>query len=687
MVSYGIQLIRHLGLRWVCFRLIYAVQLRLGMLRRRTPAVPWHDVPLSHWLNDKSLARPFAYATFRRRASAPSFFAPDAPFWSTARFVNWDSATEGLFEPVERAEAIMGGTLDYFEMQPCHVGFPPVWHINPFSNTRWTDAIMRQHWSQIGDFDQGDIKLIWEPSRFSFAYTLARAYARMPTPHGERFAQAFWVAFEDWVEHNPPNLGPNWRCGQETTFRVMAWCFSMHVFADAAASTPERLTRLAQAIAVSGTRIAANLPYALSQNNNHGISEALGLWTIGTLFPEFRHASRWRADGLKWLEAQAGTLIYDDGAFSQHSMNYHRLMLHDFAWAIALDALNHRELSQELRQRVGDAADWLHALIEPENGRVPRFGANDSALVLPLTNCAPDDFRPVVQTLNMLLRGTRVFPPGAWDEEMFWLGCAPTYGPVDQVFSTPPNLRGKGGGYFVLRGNSSKVFTHCPERFHHRPSHADLLHVDVWWRGINVAQDAGTYSYNPSPLMRAGLEQTAFHNTVSIDGRDQMTRVGRFLWLPWAQGRVIQSHVDQHGRLTMWSAEHNGYQRLSSPVRHQRTVKLEQPVGEDAWWVTDDLRGMLKHTYTLHWLLVNLPHDFRVTSPNQAEVCLHTPRGRLKIAVQSSVPATFTLDCATADGLFGWYAPHYNVLQPALALRAVATTSDVRFSTHFEPIV
>ena len=27
----------------------------------------------------------------------------------------------------------------------------------------------------------------------------------------------------------------------------------------------------------------------------------------------------------------------------------------------------------------------------------------------------------------------------------------------------------------------------------------DQLHLDLWWRGLNIAQDAGTYLYNADP--------------------------------------------------------------------------------------------------------------------------------------------------------------------------------------------
>src|SRR5262249_14485641 len=173
-------------------------------------------------------------------------------------------------------------------------------------------------------FAHGDIRVIWEPSRFAFAYDLVRAYWRTGD---ERYAEQFWRLVESWRAANPPQLGPNWKCGQETSLRVMAWCFGLYGFLDAAVTTAARVAQLAQMIAVSGHRIEAMLDYALSQHNNHGISEGTGLWTIGVLFPELRRAEVWRRQGRQVLERLGRELIYDDGPFTHPSLHYPPLLL------------------------------------------------------------------------------------------------------------------------------------------------------------------------------------------------------------------------------------------------------------------------------------------------------------------------------------------------------------------------
>ena len=64
-----------------------------------------------------------------------------------------------------------------------------------------------------------DIKFIWEPARFGWAFTLGRAYH---ITQDEKYAEAFWKYFETFTDGNPPYLGPHWMNGQEVAIRLMA---------------------------------------------------------------------------------------------------------------------------------------------------------------------------------------------------------------------------------------------------------------------------------------------------------------------------------------------------------------------------------------------------------------------------------------------------------------------------------
>ncbi|MEW6125933.1 MAG: alginate lyase family protein [Acidobacteriota bacterium] len=660
---------RHFGTDWLAFRLAYATRLKIGALRRKLPATHWHEQPLSKFLSDVKLADPEGYFEYRRLRAPGFFFDCENRQAFQSHFAGWDSAA--VITPLELSARLERGELRYFEHTFAAAGFPPDWHRNPFTGQR---APVDLHWSAIGDFDYGDIKIIWEPSRFAFAYPLTRSYWRTGDDvHAERF----WQAFEDWRAHNPPQLGVNWKCGQETAFRVMAWCFALYGLFDAPATTASRVAQLAQAIAVSGERIAANLDYALSQKNNHGISEAVGIFTIGTLFPEFREAASWQAKGREVLESQARELIYEDGAFSQHSLNYERLMLHDYLWAVRLGEIIGAPFSDELQTKLCAATNFLYQLQDETTGRLPNYGHNDGALVLPLNNSDYQDFRPLIQAMNYLTEKTRCYESGAWDEDLLWLfGEDALKSPVRQ--KTREDLQAAHSGYYTLRAQESFVFTGCGE-FAHRPAQADLLHMDLWWRGQNIAMDAGTFSYHaPLPWDNA-LAHTAFHNTVTVDGFDQMNRAGKFLWLPWARGKCLHRCRSQAEHLACFEGTHNGFERLASPVGYRRAIAQ---LGE-CWLVVDELTAATDHQYRLHWLLADAPYEWN----EQAKVMkLATAAGDYYLYLLTlEGNAEVSMVRADERSARGWCAPYYNDRQAALSVALTTCAKTVRWLSFFSP--
>ncbi len=315
---------------------------------------------------------------------------------------------------------------------------------------------------------------------------------------------------------------------------------------------------------------------------------------------------------------------------------------------------------------------------DEESGRLPNYGDNDGALILPLSNCDYQDFRPVIQATQYLATGTHCYPSGPWNEELLWL-----FGPEALTAPLTPatrrDVQAHIGGYYTLRSSSSFVFTRCAA-FRHRPGLAVMLHMDLWWRGQNVAIDAGTYSYNAPQPWANPLSHTAYHNTVTVDSLDQMKRVSRFLWLPWVCGRVTKNKRSPDGQLAYWEGAHYGYERLKPPVSHRRGIVR---LGHDSWLVLDAMQSAGEHQYRLHWLFP----DFAYTWDNDAgHLTLQTPAGAFH--TQMGVwPGKQAASVVRADARSprGWRAPYYGCREPALSVDAVAQACSVHFWTLFGP--
>ena len=439
------------------------------------------------------------------------------------------------------------------------------------------------HWTKYGDNVEGlDIKWIWEPARFTWAFDLARACLRRPDP---RYAECFWRRFDEFVSQNPVNLGPNWVSAQEAAIRIITWCLLYPIFSKFPSTTSERKTHLAESIWQHAARIPPSLGYARSQNNNHLLSEALGLIIAGTMFsPVSNMAKKWLATGMVEFDSGLIKQIEADGTYGQHSANYHRLMLHlallYYVYAQRLGS----KIPDSVSERLAQATRWAIDQLDPVSGRLPNLGHNDGSLLLPMGCVDYRDYRPTLQAASLAFLGETCLLPGPWDELHTWLGIKAGRSKPRQASQAVHKLV-SGTAWATLRG----------VRFQGRPAHADQLHVELWWDGINLAQDAGTYAYNEALPWQNALASTQVHNTLSVDGADQMYRAGKFLWIDQANTKWLQ--VDETGAI---AAEHDGF--LKNGVLHRRSIRFD---GEKHFVVNDILlyKRQGEHRIDLHWLL------------------------------------------------------------------------------------
>jgi hypothetical protein len=396
--------------------------------------------------------------------------------------------------------------------------------------------------------------------------------------------------------------------------------------------------------------------YARSQNNNHLLSEAAGLYTAGLALPGHLDTQRWRELGWKWFNRALLKQVANDGCYSQHSTNYHRLMLQLALW---VDAIKDRPFPPASQQRLAAAAGWLANLLDPLSGNVPNLGANDGAYFFPL-GMSFTNYRPVTTEAIQRFAGEGI---GQWG----------TKSPRLNTARNPLEPR-KSGPEVVMQHPELPSWAYLrAAHFNERPSHADQLHLDLWWQGLNLALDAGTFQYNAAPPWDNALASTAVHNTIMVDGQEQMTRAGRFLWLDWAQAEIIGRRSNPAGKLVQVDAGHDGYARLG--VRHWRRLNATA----DGWMITDDIlpigieKSTVQHTVRLHWLIPDWPWELHNNT-----LTLSTPQGPVKLTISGANLVLIRAgEVITGSGqaqpTWGWYSPTYGVKQPALALVAEIT--------------
>jgi asparagine synthase (glutamine-hydrolysing) len=540
-------------------------------------------------------------------------------------------------------------------------GDPIDWHRDPVSGRRWN---AEAHWSKalgLGDL-RDDVKFVWEAGRFPQAYLFARAASFFP-----ELAPAMREAFESqvrsFIEQNPFGLGVHWTSGQEIVFRLMAWLFGLGALGSLGAPLYALKELLVRRLHEAACHLENNLDYARrSVYNNHLLSEALGLYLISALLPSHERAGRWRKTGLGLLEEQVDAQIYPDGAYLQNSHNYHRVALQDLLWAWVWRKRQGEIPPESWSNAMERSLDLLVAHQNPGDGRLPNYGPNDGSLPAVLSSCDFADFRPALQAVSVAVRGERVYETGPWDEEAAWL-----FGPevLDLPLRNPSRRTVSFGssGYHVLRGREAENFAafRCGS-LRNRFSQIDMLHVDVWWKGQNVLADGGSYRYNGAPEWHEHFHRTASHNTITVDGRDQMRHVRQFKSIYWTQARI--SKVEDAGDWVVAEGEHYGYRRHPGGVVHRRQVLF---VKDDLWVIADHITGEGDHALRLHWLGGEFPfsHD-----GVEARMSLSTPRGSFAIAVHEVEGALFkgTVVAGRERPPRGWISRYYGEKVPAPSL-------------------
>ncbi len=548
------------------------------------------------------------------------------------------------------------GRMRFFSHHVCEVGSPPNFNRDPIHGVDWP---VGNHWSTYEQFNPkyADLKCVWEPSRFSWAYALGRDYL---VTGNESAAETFWSYLEAWDRQNPYGLSAQWFCGQEASFRCFAWVFAACATITSKSATEERLRRLTELVWYTGRHVAENLVYARSQKNNHAISEAVCLYMIGSQFPELRSAEAWRDEGRQSLLRELDRQIYRDGSFVQHSMNYHRVMLDDLLWAAALFRAAEEPLPAALHDAIDRSGAWLAAMVDSETGVAPNYGPNDGALVLPLSTCEYNDFRPCLSAARAAVGATDELGRGPWNEMGIWLGfdvasATANAKPQSEVAPTTGQSRAfESGGYYVFRGEHSRGLTRC-HSYRDRPNQCDMLHFDLTHRGVNVLRDAGTYYYYTKEAQFADwFYSTAAHNTVELDGGNQMIKGPRFLWLRWVKARCLEWRAGANSDLFV--GEHYGYQRLAGRPIHRRTIAR---VG-NCYRIDDELRGAGEHEAVLRWRLPPTEIALSSTTDGRATVRLQAGGEAWELRVEGPPGASISLERGqSSPRVEGWESRHY----------------------------
>ena len=502
----------------------------------------------------------------------------------------WNSAIRK--KCLNSANKLINGEILLFSKEKYFYRNIPNWFLDcKFDNYK------SKHWSNHNIFGGKDIKRCWELSRFAWAPLMARASL---ISGDTKYIKLLNMWIQNWCESNPINAGPNWVCGQEASIRLIHIMQTWKLIDKN--NYPTLTTGRVNFIAEHLKRITHTLHYAKAQQNNHWISESAALFIGGSWLsiknnPYSSNAENWRKIGLKNLEMSVNLLIMNDGSFSQHSTNYHRLIL---------DTLSQVELwrrwlgltsfSKNFYEKFEAATNWLDKFIDDISGNVPNLGHNDGSFCYQLHCLSYRDFRPTLKIAQLLSspNNDSLISQNEFFESLFWLNLQES---KIKKFKSKNSEIFNSGGYAIIRPNNSRWGMLRLPTYNFRPAHADPLHFDLWNKGINILRDGGTFSYNSSPKYMNYFKGITGHNSVQFDKTNPMIPLGLFLWGKWLKMESFERFTSNNDNYSIAASYrfHSG--------RHHRSIQTSS-CGKS--WIIVDTLSFFKNEALLRWRLAPL---------------------------------------------------------------------------------
>lgn len=455
---------------------------------------------------------------------------------------------------LELADKNCHGIITGFSSLELNYGNPIDWQLNPLTGERCDE---RQKWYKIADFnnDRGDIKVIWEASRFAHFITLARAFL---LNGDKKYYIAFSRQLDDWLKKNHYSYGANFKCGQECSLRMINCLLAYTVFKKAGVATDKDASNVKDLVDRCYRKILSNFFYAYKCiKNNHTISELVGIIVGSWCCGDYKKLNKAYNCLNEVIEEQFSA----DGGYKQFSFNYQRLALQALEIIFSIAQTTGKELSKGNIDRIRNSA-WLMYQCQDQSGDMPNYGFNDGALVFPVTSCNYRDFRPVINTILAFTTGKQVYGYGKHQEELLWFSGGKALDKYPVELENRSSSQFIDAGLFTIRGKNSWMMI-VSNDYHYRPAHMDQNHIDLWVDGVNVLCDVGTYSYASSEgKMFARNER---HNTIFVNGIPQMNSRGPFMIYDWTK-RELGSCADNVFEGKTISA--NGYMHIRT-INHR----------------------------------------------------------------------------------------------------------------------
>jgi hypothetical protein len=566
----GVKLLKNMGLRYMLFRVFHVISKRTGFFERRFPtSSPCIDaISLNTWKN-----------------KLPPFFFQGKNILNLRK--------QELPQLKDLYSEISQGIITFFGKTKYNLGSDYDWVTNPVTGYKYD---INQHWSCMDELSEesGDIKFVWEKARFNFIFDIIRFDYHFKTDCSD----FVFKEINSFIDKNPLNQGPNYICSQEISLRIINWTFALYYYKDSDALTESLFEKIINSIYWQIHHVYQNINFSkIAVRNNHALTETLLLYLSGLLFPFLPDVKIWSQKGKKWFEQEIAYQIYEDGTYLQFSNNYHRVVIQLVTVGMQLARLNGKKFDSVVYSRSKKSLEFLYNSMEISTGMLPNYGSNDGALFFKLNDQDFRDFRPQLQAFSYAISDNNVIELNGFNgEDIYWLGLSERNADQTKVIQNYGISSYPVGGFYIIRDNETMTYIRCGKH-RDRPAHADNLHIDIWYKGVNVLRDNGSYLYNSEPEMLRYFMGTHSHNTIMLDNYDQMLKGPRFIWFDWSQ--ALNTEFKEFDTQFEFTGSISAFRYLGKEIKHRRKViKIK---GFPRWIIEDEILGTNRYNMNQLW--------------------------------------------------------------------------------------
>ena len=430
-----------------------------------------------------------------------------------------------------------------YETPTYDVGREFDWHIFPINDVEWPTKIHRHfHWSSLagGYWDTGN----------------------------EDYANEIVQQMLDWGQDNPMERWDRHRyrwawSTLNATIRIYStWINAWLRIRESGSWTPDAQFVMLTLLREHGEFLMTRR--TTPGRSNWSVAESRGLVELGIMFPEFKEAASWRAEGFRRLREDIDLQVLADGVHVERTPGYHSMTLGCFMEPLRLALLNQVpfEGRDHFIAKIESMYEFYLYGCDP-NRRMAQIGDGHQMSVV----------RHMQQAADMFGR-----------EDMRFLATEGAEGavPVHRSYGF------EAAGFYVSRTawndpdalwsimDWGAAIGHC---------HEDMGQICLRAYGKPILVDSGIYSY--AFPMRSYFHWTIGHNTLMVDGKCQKRRD------PLSSTWVTTDRFDYVRGLT----------DNSEPVLHERSLVFKQP-GDDGpgyWVVLDRVTGEDSHRLDQRW--------------------------------------------------------------------------------------